>query len=155
MGSFSAMAETAVSEDSLGETIYIPAYSHIFTQPDARQPLASTVAIHNVDPTRSITLQSVDYHGQGGVKIKGFLEEPMVLAPYETASFLTSTSTSTSTSISDNEGGIGANYIVVWEAQEPSKSPVSQAVMIGGTGTQGISFVTEGRVIDRTLVPTE
>ena len=47
----------------------------------------------------------------------------------------------------DTSGGLGANFIVEWVAEKEVSEPVIEAVMIGAESTQGISFVSPGRVI--------
>ena len=48
---------------------------------------------------------------------------------------------------SDDAGGAGANFIIVWRADEPVTPPVIEAVMIGVLGNQSFSFKTEGKVL--------
>jgi hypothetical protein len=36
---------------------------------------------------------------------------------------------------------------VEWQAAEKVVSPIVEAIMSGGTGTQGLSFLTRGKVI--------
>ena len=50
--------------------------------------------------------------------------------------------------IAEDHGGVGANFIVEWQATEKVVSPIVEAIMIGGAGTQGLSFVTRGKVIE-------
>lgn len=126
----------------LGETVYVPAYSRVHTQENRRERLASTLVIHNVDSDRRITLERVAYYDQAGQLLSEHLTAPITLGPLESKSFLTA--------ISDDEGGVGANYLVEWHASSPAISPVVEAIMIGGAGTQGISFLSRGVVIRRT-----
>jgi hypothetical protein len=133
--------EAADLERVLSEVVYVPAYSRIDTTERTAQSLASTLVIHNVDPEVAIELTSVHYHNQDGELLREFLSDPQTLQPFQSSHFLTQ--------ISETEGGIGANYIVEWEAQEGALSPVVEAVMIGGSGTLGISFASRGRVISR------
>ena len=128
-----------------GETIYVPAVSRIFTDEKRRQLLASTLIVHNVDPSNSIELISVRYYDQAGILVRNLLEEPRTLAAYASTDFLTE--------LSDTRGGVGANYIVEWRSTKPALSPIAEAVMIGGTGTNGISFTSRGRVIARRSEP--
>ena len=44
----------------------------------------------------------------------------------------------------DKSGGLGANFLVEWVAEQPVYGPVVEAVMIGTAGTQAISFVSTG-----------
>lgn len=128
-----------------GETIYVPAFSRIFTDEKRSQPLASTLIVHNVDPSNSIEVTNVRYYDQAGALVRNLLDEPHTLAPYASTDFLTE--------LSDTRGGVGANYIVEWRANLPVLSPIAEAVMIGGTGTHGISFTSRGRVIARSTSP--
>lgn len=53
----------------------------------------------------------------------------------------------------DLRGGVGANFLVLWESEHPVSKPVIEAVMISTSQQQGISFVSEGRILhelDRT-----
>lgn len=123
------------------ETVYVPAYSHIHTHVKNRQALASTLVVHNVDPNKAIDLLSVRYHDRNGQLVRSFLNDPAALQPFQSASYLTQ--------ISETEGGVGANYVVEWRAADCALSPVIEAVMIGGSGTHGISFTSSGQVIGR------
>ncbi len=123
------------------ETIYIPAYSHILTQENEKHPLASTLVVHNVDPDQAITLTGVRYYDHTGKVIKDYETGKLTLTPFASANFTTFKR--------DDEGGVGANFIVEWEAASPALSPIAEAVIVGGGGTLGISFTTRGRVIAR------
>ncbi|WP_298983736.1 DUF3124 domain-containing protein [uncultured Roseibium sp.] len=130
-----------IAERALGETIYVPAYSRIFSYPNRSDLLASTLAVHNVDPKTSITLQNVSYHGEGGQLIRTLLEEPFVLAPLQSKTVLIP--------INDTSGGVGANFLLTWTSDEAALSPIAEAIMTSGIGGPGPSFTSRGRVIER------
>ena len=44
----------------------------------------------------------------------------------------------------DTTGGSGANFIVEWVATEDIDEPLIEAIMVGFSGTQGISFSRTG-----------
>lgn len=134
-------------EKALGETIYVPAFSHIHTHKQRSQSLASTLVVHNTDPGQSITVSEVTLYDEAGEQVRSFPDTPRVLEPFASANFLTE--------ITDDRGGIGANYLVVWTSEEPTCSPIALTVMIGGSGTHGISFALKGRVISRNLPDPE
>lgn len=50
---------------------------------------------------------------------------------------------------SEKAGGAGANFIIDWVASKYSNQIMIQSIMIGTSGQQGISFVTEAKVIKR------
>jgi hypothetical protein len=48
---------------------------------------------------------------------------------------------------SDTTGGWGTNFLVEWGAETPVHEPVIEAIMISSRGTEGVSFISEGRVV--------
>jgi len=137
----SAQEAANVCTRAVAETVYVPAFSRIHTHARQRQPLASTLVVHNVDPQVSISLTSVAFYDEAGGLVQTLLEAPVELTPFASANFLTE--------MSDSSGGIGANYLLEWTSDRAACSPRALAVMIGGTGTHGISFSVEGHVIAR------
>jgi hypothetical protein len=141
-----SMAQTQTPEFSgverksaVGQTLYVPAYSHIYYySKQHRILLAITLSIRNTDPTHPITITSVRYYDTPGQLIKEYLERPLLLRPLESTEFVVEER--------DTRGGTGANFIVEWIAEERVSDPIVEAVMIS-SGTQGISFVSPGRVI--------
>jgi len=127
------------NKSTVRQTLYVPAYSHIYYYSKKhRILLAITLSIRNTDLTRPITITSVRYYDTPGQLIKEYLEQPLPLAPLESTDFVVEER--------DTRGGTGANFIVEWMAEERVNDPVVEAVMIS-SGTQGISFVSPGRVI--------
>jgi Protein of unknown function (DUF3124) len=125
----------------LGETIYVPAYSRIFSHPSRSDLLAATLAVHNVNPATPLTLESVDYHDGEGKRLRRILEAPVELAPLQSKTVLIP--------INDTTGGVGANFLVVWTSDQPALSPIAEAIMTSGSGGPGPSFSSRGRVIER------
>ncbi len=72
--------------------------------------------------------------------IEDYLAEPYSLDPMASAHFFVAQT--------DVRGGLGANFIVQWSADNLANEPVIEAVMAGSTGTQGISFMNHGRTIN-------
>jgi len=132
-----------LTERVLGETIYVPAYSRIFSYPNRSDLLAATLAVHNVDPKTEITLTSVDYHNEDGELLRALLAAPLTLAPLQSKTVLIP--------INDTTGGVGANFLVVWTSETPALSPIAEAIMTSGSSGPGPSFSSRGRVIERTL----
>ncbi|MHA7773904.1 DUF3124 domain-containing protein [Roseibium sp. M-1] len=130
-----------ISERVLGETIYVPAYSRIFSHPNRSDLLAATLAVHNVDPKIKITLTRIDYHGEDGTLLRALLDDPVTLAPMQSRTVLVP--------INDTSGGVGANFLVEWSSEDPALSPLAEAIMT--SGGPGPSFTSRGRVIERQL----
>ncbi len=123
-----------------GQVVYVPAYSHVYSGDDQRPvDLTTTLSVRNADPSASIRLTDIRYVGSDGQTLRSYLDAPRVLGPLATAAFVVDES--------DRAGGSGASFLVEWTADGPVAAPVVEAVMISTAGQQGISFVTEGRVI--------
>jgi len=125
-----------------GELIYVPIYSSIFYQDNKRTlELAAMLSIHNVALDRTITVARVDYYNTKGERIARYLETPIELKPLETRNFVVEKN--------DTAGGTGANFLVEWRADGETISPIVEALMINASASQGISFTSTGKVIQR------
>ena len=136
----SAPAGRALDGAEAGQLVYVPAYSHVFSGDGERDLLlTATLSVRNADPARAIRLEGVRYVGSEGQTIRSYVDAPQPLEALATTSFAVAES--------DRAGGVGASFLVEWTGGGDTVPPVIQAVMISTAGQQGISFVTEGRVI--------
>jgi hypothetical protein len=123
-----------------GQTVYVPAYSSVFITDRAHSyNLAVTLSVRNTDRTRPIVVTSVAYRDQDGKLLRDYLKTPIRLAPLAGTEFFVAES--------DTTGGVSASFLVDWVAEQPVSPPVVEAVMIGTAGTQGVSFLSPGRVV--------
>jgi hypothetical protein len=125
-----------------GELIYVPIYSRIFYE-DAKAALelAATLSIHNVNPDRSITVTKADYYDTSGKPIHKYLEAPLVLKPLETKNLVIERA--------NTAGGAGANFLVEWHSDTEVTSPLVEALMVNASHNLGISFTSNGKVVQR------
>ena len=131
---------TALADAPAGQLLYVPAYSHVYFGDRQRAlDLATTLSVRNADPEAALRLVAVHYVGSEGQRIRSYLDAPRTLGPLATADFVVAES--------DRTGGAGASFLVEWTADGPLTPPVVEAVMISTSGQQGVSFVTEARVI--------
>jgi hypothetical protein len=127
-------------ELSKGQTVYVPAYSHIYSgDAEYKFMLAVTLSVRNTDPKNPLTIISVEYFDTNGKLLKKYLEKPIALAPMASTRYVVKES--------DESGGSGANFIVMWKADQAVHSPIIESVMIGTRSQQGISFTSRGQVI--------
>ncbi len=131
-----------VLDRATSQVVYVPSYSSILTQEGRSQPLASTLVVHNVDPDTTISVTRIDYYDRTGTLLRSFLGEAVPLEPFESSNALIP--------IDSAGDGIGANFVVEWSSSSLAIEPIIEAIMIGGSGTQGISFTSSGRVISQT-----
>jgi hypothetical protein len=137
-------AQPAAAEQAqlvAGQTIYVPVYSHVYFRDKSPYLLAVTLSVRNTDLNHAIVIRSIQYYDTAGQLIQAYLTEPLRLAPLASTDFVVAQR--------DKVGGSGANFIVEWQAKQPVNAPIIEAVMVGTSGTQGISFVSPGRVISK------
>ena len=120
-----------------GQAVYVPCYSQIYHGIRTRPlDLTITLSVRNIDTRRAVTLTIVDFHDTSGKLVRHYLDKPVRLEPLMTREFIVGET--------DNSGGSGANFIVRWTADSPANPLFVEAVMIGTTGQQGISFASHG-----------
>jgi hypothetical protein len=136
----SEVPRPAEDKVTAGQMVYVPVYSHVYTA-DNREPfnLAATLYVRNIDPARPIVLTRVEYFDSGGKSIREFVPKPLRIEPLASVDFFVKES--------DLSGGASPSFLVEWVATEAASDPVVESVMIGSSGTQGISFTSAGRVI--------
>lgn len=123
-----------------GQTIYVPAYSHIYIGNRERPFLLTvTLSIRNIDPKHPIIITGVDYYETQGKRLKRYLKEPIILKPMESIRYVVPEN--------DTSGGSGANFIVEWKSDKPVNAPIVESVMISTRTQQGVSFTSRGRAI--------
>lgn len=144
IAAFLLLAQTTVLADTLlrskGQTVYVPAYSHVFTGPRSNPyNLAITLAVRNTDQASSITLTAIDYLDTNGRLVRRHLPKPLALGPLA-SHFIHMEE-------KDTSGGFAPKFIVRWEANRQVATPIVETLMIGATSGQGISFIGRGQVL--------
>ena len=124
-----------------GQTIYVPAYSSIYTSDRAhRFDLAVTLSVRNTDQDHPMILTKARYYDQDGQVIREYLKKPLRIGPMASTEFFVSES--------DTKGGVSASFLVEWVAEQSITAPVVESVMVGTLSGQGVSFTCPGRVLD-------
>lgn len=132
-----AAGPLAAAELSKGKTLYVPCYSHVYHGIKTRSlDLTIILSVRNTDTKRAVTVTSVDYFDTSGKLVKRYLDKPQRLSPLMTLEYVVGET--------DSTGGSGANFVVRWDSSEPASPLLVEAVMIGTSGQQGISFTSRG-----------
>jgi hypothetical protein len=127
-----------------GQTVFVPAYAEIFYgSADETLALTTTLAIHNSDPENAIVVSSIRYYDTDGTLVRDYVEAPIRLKPMATTAIVVEAQA--------GNGGWGTNFLVEWGAETPVFEPVIEAVMTSRQGTEGVSFISEGRVLTETM----
>ncbi len=123
-----------------GQTLYVPAYSSIFTADDSRPfNLAVTLSVRNTDRDHAIVITSVRYFDHNGKLIHDYQKRPLRVGPMAAVEFFVKER--------DTSGGISASFLVEWLAEEVVSAPIVESVMVGTASAQGLSFTSPGRVV--------
>jgi hypothetical protein len=126
---------------SMGQSVYVSIYSHIYSGRKARPfDLAAILSIRNTDIHQPVTIVSIKYYDTDGKLLKEYLDEPLELKALASTRYIIMEG--------DKTGGSGANFIVKWKSKIRVTTPIIEAVMIGTHSGQGISFVSRGQVIE-------
>lgn len=135
-------SNTDKSSVAQSELVYIPIYSDIYYV-DSKHTfsLTATLSIRNTSFKDSIYVFSIDYYNSQGEKVRRYNESTLLIKPMESVEFVVENK--------DDTGGVGANFVVDWGGKLNVQKPYFQGIMIGTMGQQGISFTTEGIVIQQ------
>ena len=124
-----------------GQTLYVPIYSEIYYFDKSRTiQLAATLSVRNTDPQHPIIITSVKYYDSEGNLVREHLENTLQLAPLASTDFIVNQN--------DHTGGSGANFLIEWVAETEVYEPIVEALMVSTSSQQGISFISQGRVIE-------
>jgi len=127
---------------SKGQTVYVPLYSNIFIgDKELTWQLSSLLSIRNTDPALPITISRVEYYDTDGKLVRKYLGKSKQVNPMGSAYFYVKTS--------DTAGGWGANFLVEWKSEEKVNEPIIESLMTGHRGNHSVSFISQGRVIER------
>ncbi len=129
-----------------GATLYVPVYSSVYiAEGNQTFDLTVTLTVRNTDRDHPISVVLADYHDTAGKRVHAYVSEPTQLGPLASADIVVRES--------DTRAGVGGAFVVAWRAAADVTDPVVQGVMIGSGYQQGISFLSEGRVIERPSSP--
>jgi hypothetical protein len=125
-----------------GQTIYIPSYANVISGPPIYMvvPLRANLVIHNTDPSQAITIDRIDEYDTEGKKVSSYLKAPVTLNPLGAMRVVVKES-------KKEAEGLGANFIIQWQAEKKVNEPIIECLIIGSLGAQGFSFATQGRII--------
>ena len=130
------------------ETDYVPVYSDIYHMDGTKRfLLTSTLSIRNISLSDSVYLFRSDYHDSYGVLLRSYVDSTIMLKPLESIEFVVE--------YKEDKGGVGANFIIEWGADVSAGQLLIQAVMTGTSNQQGLSFLTEGKVIKQVFCEPE
>jgi Protein of unknown function (DUF3124) len=86
-----------------------------------------------------LEVTSVQYVDSTGHVLKEYVEQPVRLSALGSTEFFVPQS--------ETAGGAGAKFLVTWQAAHPVMAPLVEAVMIGVSPWQGLSFVSPAKVL--------
>ena len=125
-----------------GALVYVPIYSSVFGhEGQTVHDLTVMLSARNTDLTRPIVITRASFLDGAGKELHGYATAPVVVGPLASAEALIAES--------DTRAGMGGAFLVEWRSDVEVSEPIIEAVMVGTGHQQGISFVSEGRVVSR------
>jgi hypothetical protein len=128
---------------SLGQTLYLPIYSHIWhgemdkTGKPMKTLVSVSVSIRNTDPVKAIRINSAQYYDTDGKKLKEYLTSPKTIGPMGTYELFVPRS--------DDTGGSGANFVISWKSDTPANPPIVEGFHANIPVGRAIAFTTTAR----------
>jgi len=134
--------ETDTAQLKYFETDYLPVYSDIYYQDGTKRfPITATVSIRNTSLKDSAYILSARYYDSYGKVLRSYLDSTLLLSPLESVELVVEEK--------ENDGGAGANFIIDWAATKYTDQLMIQSVMISTYGQQGVSFLSDAKVISK------
>jgi len=119
---------------------YVPAYARLSLAKGSYPiDLAVTLNVHNASEEKPLVVERIAYRDTAGALVQEYIGAPVAVRPFGTIEVFIPTS--------DVRAGTGARFVVGWAAAGPIAEPVVEALIIGSAGSQGYSFVGQGRPI--------
>ena len=124
-----------------GQSVYVPIYSSIHNRHEGELlDLSGTLSLRNTSLKEKIIVHAIDYYDTNGKKLKSFIDRSFSLGEMSSKEYVIPSK--------DLSGGVGANFIVTWDAEKKVSTPVIEAIMVGEFGTKAFAFRSEGREIE-------
>ena len=139
-----AFAQAPVAR-STGQVLYLPIYSHVWhgdldSRGEPAKALVSiSVSIRNTDPAKPIRVSSAQYFDTDGKRLREYFASPRVIAPMATIELFIPRS--------DDTGGSGANFVIVWRSETPASPPIVEGFHANLPAGRSIAFTTTARPI--------
>lgn len=130
-----------LSDSLIKGSTYLSVYSEIYSLSEhLTHNLTATISIRNTSRTDSLFITKAEYFNTHGQHIRTYVEKPIFLLPLETVAIVIDEK--------DKEGGTGANFLFDWKTTQSYTEPLFEGVMISTSGSQGLSFTTQGIKIE-------
>ncbi|MBB6462727.1 DUF3124 domain-containing protein [Flammeovirga kamogawensis] len=119
------------------EKYYVSAYSDLYYQQGNTKFRCTVVlSLRNVSETETLYVTDVKYYDSKGKLLRDYVKENLILKPLESAEYLVEQQ--------EREGGVGANFIVEYGAENtPKNKALIEAINIGNFGRYGFSFKSD------------
>lgn len=118
---------------------YVPAYSHIYANHGQPILLEATLSVRNADPSNDLKIHAIDYYSSSGELIKSYTKNEFLMPALTSVEYLSEKM--------NEEGGVGAFFVVLWSSNHKLAEPVIESVMINSSSKKQVSFTSRGVLI--------
>ncbi len=136
----SRMVPYVIADSMFQGSTYLSVYSQIYSQTEHKtHDLTATISLRNTNLTDTIYIDKAEYFDTAGKSIRMYFDQTIFISPMETVEIVIDEL--------DQEGGTGGNLLFEWRTLPSSAEPLFESVMISTSGSQGLSFTTQGKRI--------
>lgn len=122
-----------------GQVLYLPVYSNIpYFEHGKEFDLSAFVAIHNTDFANSIRITKVLLFDNDGKLVENYLANDSIVHALGATNFFVP---------ERDKNGTGANFIIEWASDSLVNEPLIESVIVGLTNGQGVSFLSNGKIL--------
>ncbi len=141
MTAWSMLAGLAAGEVKLvkGQTFYVPSYTSHMVGTHSLD-VKPVIFLHNIDQNNPINIVRIDFYNTDGKLVEKYLQNPQKL----------NANSATRINVKERlagEEGLGAHFIIQWQAEKKVVAPIVEVWLIGAVGSRGYSFTSQGRII--------
>lgn len=137
-----AQANVPAAPRAVKERTFVPLHSTVIVGGGrTKLNFSGSLSIHNTSADTVLVIDAIEYRNAAGELVQSYLQAPLGLRPFASAQVTIAQD--------DVRGGVGPSFVIDWSAAETIDPPAVEAVMIAVQGTQGFSFVSQGRRLSR------
>jgi Protein of unknown function (DUF3124) len=139
---FSATPARASEDVSVGQSLYLPVYSHLWhgdrvgsNKAPSKSLLSVLVSIRNTSLKTPVKIFSARYYSTEGKLLKEYVPKPLLLNAMGTFEIFVERR--------ESEGGSGANFVIQWDSTTATNPPVVEALHADiKSGNHALAFIT-------------
>jgi hypothetical protein len=130
----------ASDEKKISQALYVSSYPHVFVSSSKLEfKTTVTLNIRNISKEK-IIIDEIKYYSSDGELLQNYISKPFTIGAMGNRRYL-------GTGVKNNIKNSGPYFIVKWHSKIKVIPPIVETVVIGASGSLGISFVVPAKDI--------